>query len=182
MSNDGATLSPVVVVLVVLVGILGLIALDIAADYRAGTSATHVGVEVLVMALCGVGMTALWREYRAQRTLATGLQRDISVVQAEADRWREDARRLLDDLASAVDRQFGEWRLTEAERDVAFALLRGLSHKEVARERETSERTVREQARAVYQKAGLDGRSALAAFFLRDLDPPAGDASPGAHA
>ena len=37
--------------------------------------------------------------------------------------------------------------------------------------RETRERTVREQARAVYRKAGLGGRSELSAFFLEDLLP-----------
>jgi DNA-binding NarL/FixJ family response regulator len=62
----------------------------------------------------------------------------------------------------------------EAELVVAPGLLRGLSHKEIALERDTSERSVRQQARAVYQKAGLAGRSALAAFFLDDvlLVPP----------
>jgi DNA-binding NarL/FixJ family response regulator len=48
-------------------------------------------------------------------------------------------------------------------------LLKGLSHKEIAAVRSTSERTIREQARAVYRKAGLPGRSALSAFFLEDL-------------
>lgn len=38
-----------------------------------------------------------------------------------------------------------------------------------SRRRGTSERTVREQARSAYQKAGLRGRSELAAFFLGDL-------------
>jgi DNA-binding NarL/FixJ family response regulator len=35
-----------------------------------------------------------------------------------------------------------------------------------------SERTVREHARAIYQKAGLTGRAALSAFFLEDLLAP----------
>ena len=51
-------------------------------------------------------------------------------------------------------------------------LLKGLSHKEVADARGTSERTARGQARSVYHKAGLDSRAALSAFFLEDLLPP----------
>ena len=35
--------------------------------------------------------------------------------------------------------------------------------------RATSERTVREQARSVYRKAGVSGRSGLSAYFLEDL-------------
>ena len=48
-------------------------------------------------------------------------------------------------------------------------LLKGFSHKEIATLRQASERTIREQARAVYRKAGLSGRASLAAFFLEDL-------------
>ncbi len=40
--------------------------------------------------------------------------------------------------------------------------------------RESSERTVRQQARAIYGKANLSGRAALSAFFLEDLLLPAG--------
>jgi DNA-binding NarL/FixJ family response regulator len=59
--------------------------------------------------------------------------------------------------------------LTPAEAQVGVLLLKGLSHKEAAEVRNTSERTVREQARSLYRKADLAGRSELAAFFLEDL-------------
>jgi DNA-binding NarL/FixJ family response regulator len=55
---------------------------------------------------------------------------------------------------------------------VAFLLLKGLSLKEVAGVRNTSEKTARVQSMAVYAKAGISGRSELAAFFLEDLLPP----------
>jgi DNA-binding NarL/FixJ family response regulator len=44
-----------------------------------------------------------------------------------------------------------------------------LRHKAIADLRQTSERTVRQQALAVYRKSGLNGRNDLAAFFLEDL-------------
>ena len=59
-----------------------------------------------------------------------------------------------------------------AEREVALLLLKGLSHREIAAVRAVSERTVREQARSLYAKAGLTGRAALSAFFLEDLLAP----------
>ena len=68
-----------------------------------------------------------------------------------------------------MGRQFGRWALTDAERGVALLLLQGLSHKEIASARDTSERTVRQQALAVYRKAGVHSRAELAAFFLRDV-------------
>ena len=48
-------------------------------------------------------------------------------------------------------------------------LLKGLSLREIAQLRDTSERTVREQARSVYRKAGINGRASLSAYFLEDL-------------
>ena len=59
-------------------------------------------------------------------------------------------------------------------------LLKGLSHKEVALARAISDATARQQAVAVYRKAGVAGRSELAAFFLEDLALPAAGQKPGA--
>lgn len=55
---------------------------------------------------------------------------------------------------------------------MALLLLKGLSLKEIATIRAVAERTVREQARSIYSKAGLTGRAALSAFFLEDLLAP----------
>ena len=68
--------------------------------------------------------------------------------------------------------------LTPAEREVALQVLKGLSHKEIAAATGRSERTVRQHAAAAYQKAGLDGRAALAAFFLEGLMLPGREAPP----
>lgn len=62
--------------------------------------------------------------------------------------------------------------LTQTEEGVGMFMLKGLSLEEVADVRETSERTIREQASAIYRKSGLAGRSTLSAFFLADLLPP----------
>jgi DNA-binding NarL/FixJ family response regulator len=90
----------------------------------------------------------------------------------QGQRWRNEARSYLKGLGESIDAQFMRWNLTEAERKVALLLLKGLSSKEVAAVRSTSERTVREQARSIYSKAGLTGRVALSAFFLEDLLAP----------
>ena len=75
-------------------------------------------------------------------------------------------------FSDAIDSQFSQWNLTDAEREVALLLLKGLSLKEIAAIRATTERTIRAQARAVYSKAGLTGRAALSAFLLEDLLAP----------
>ena len=62
-------------------------------------------------------------------------------------------------------KQFDRWKMTQAEIQVGMLMLKGLSHQEIADVRATSERTIREQARAVYRKSGLTSRSELSAFF-----------------
>src|SRR5690606_18367849 len=99
----------------------------------------------------------------------------LRVTEAEAARWRGEARDLLHGLGAALDRQFMRWALSPAEKEVALLLLKGLSHKEVATVRSITEATARQQARAVYKKAGLSGRNDLAAFFLEDLLLPDGN-------
>jgi DNA-binding CsgD family transcriptional regulator len=75
-------------------------------------------------------------------------------------------------LSQAIDEQFDRWQLSPAEKEVGLLLLKGLSHREVAEARSVTEATARQQARAVYKKAGLSGRHDLAAFFLEDLMLP----------
>jgi putative tricarboxylic transport membrane protein len=79
-------------------------------------------------------------------------------------------------VVAAINQEFDAWKLSAAERDVAWFLLKGLPMKEIGRLRGASERTVRQQARAVYGKAELDGRSDLAAHILDRCLAPAGQA------
>ena len=100
------------------------------------------------------------------------LVRDLDVARIQGRQWRDETRALLKGLGEAIDRQFLTWKLTEAERDVGLLILKGLSLREIAAVRLTSERTIRAQARSIYAKAGLSGRAALSAFFLEDLLAP----------
>ena len=62
--------------------------------------------------------------------------------------------------------------MTAAEQEIGLLMLKGLSHKEIATLRDTAEATVRQQAQSIYQKSGLPGKSAFAAYFLEDLFAP----------
>ena len=71
--------------------------------------------------------------------------------------------------------------MTAAEREIGLLILKGLSHKEIAALRATTEATVRQQAQAIYRKANLPGKTAFSAYFLEDLfapDVPIDGASP----
>lgn len=150
-----------------------LIAVDMVADYRSGTAVGHLLTEGFVMALAVAGAASLWRQLRASRRQADQLTVDLAAAKREAERFRADAQEALRGLGEAIDSQFGRWGLTAAEREVGLLLLKGLSHKEVAATRATSETTIRQQALAIYRKSGLRNRSDLSAFFLEDLLLPA---------
>lgn len=129
-------------------------------------------IEIVPFVLTAVGVVLLFQTTSRQRDDQSKLIRELEVARAQGQRWRAEARSHLIGLGEAMEVQFSRWNLTEAEREVALLLLKGLSHKEIAAVRSSSERTVREQARALYAKAGLTGRAALSAFFLEDLIAP----------
>jgi len=129
-------------------------------------------IGIVPVVLTSVGVVLLIRVTQRQREEHLEVIRDLELARAQGRRWRTEARTYLNGLGEAIETQFSRWNLTEAEREVALLLLKGLSLKEVATVRAVSERTVREQARSIYSKAGLTGRAALSAFFLEDLLAP----------
>lgn len=146
--------------------------IDLLMDRPADWLSFHVVFETAMIVGALLMATTLWLGWwRAERSLVE-LRRSLEARGAERDRWRASARLALEGLAEAVDAQFGAWGLTPAEREVALLLLKGYSHKQVAQATGRSERTARQHAAAVYEKAGLAGRAELAAFFLEDLMLP----------
>lgn len=97
-------------------------------------------------------------------------QAEKSKLQAEQS--LEDKRLILKGLGQIIDVQLEKWKLSAAEKEIALFLLKGLSHADIAAIRKTSERTVRQQSLKIYSKAGLKGRTDLAAFFLEDMLSP----------
>lgn len=166
-TDVGSRVAPMAALL--FLAIAALIAVDVAADYGSGSSIEHLLTEGAVMAMSLAGALTLFRQLRSARLEAARLSVDLDAARREAARFREEASALLRGLGEAIDRQFARWELTPAEREVGLLLLKGLSHKEVADARSTSETTIRQQALAVYRKAGLRNRSELSAFFLEDL-------------
>jgi DNA-binding CsgD family transcriptional regulator len=153
--------------------IASLMATDLAIEFRRGVPIALQTFELLIFASALAGIAFQWWKRAEERRR---LDRELAMARAEAHRWNEDAQRwnaeaqvVLQGLGAAIDRQFDRWGLTPAEREVALLQLKGLRHKAIAELRNRSERTVRQQALAVYRKSGLNGRTDLAAFFLEDL-------------
>ncbi len=156
-----------VILVLALVGIASLY--DIAVDLAHGTSVAHLLSEAALLMSSLAVIVWLTLHIRSQkqafeqikREIATAKQRDTAVA-AET----QEARHRLGEM---MRHQFGQWQLTRGEQEVALLMLKGLSFKEIAAVRETHEKTVRQQASAIYRKAGVSGRHAFAAWFIEDF-------------
>jgi DNA-binding CsgD family transcriptional regulator len=162
MSNDVRQNRTTIISIGLFAAVTLLITWDLVFDYSEGASIVHLAVESVLLLVALSGIVVLWRQLRRTR-------QDLAEAIDEADQWRRESRELIRGLAVAIEHQFERWELTKAEAEVGLLMLKGLSHKEIALVRDTSERTIREQARAVYRKSGLSGKSALSAYFLEDL-------------
>jgi DNA-binding NarL/FixJ family response regulator len=76
---------------------------------------------------------------------------------------------LAQHLSKKIAIQSDIWNLSKTEKEIAVLLIKGFSSKEIAAMRNTSEKTVREQASAIYLKAGINNRANLASFFIEDI-------------
>ncbi len=146
-----------------------LMTIDVVDDLIDGVGAGHLALELVVMAAAFAGAVLLAQQWARERRQARAVRARLGRARADADGWRAEAEAALRGLGEALDQQFERWALTPAEREVALLLLKGLSLRDVASVRGTSERTARQQARAVYAKGSLAGRAELSAFFLEDL-------------
>lgn len=135
--------------------VLLVVGADLLSDAGSGAGGFHLGSEGLGTLVAAIGALVFLRRLLAERQ--------------ESATWRAKAEDLLAQTGGSVRDQFVVWELTPAESEVALLLLKGLSLKEAAAVRSTSERTTREQARAVYKKAQVAGRAELAAWFIEDL-------------
>lgn len=160
------------VIIVILAIVAIMVSFDLVTDSQEGVEIWHVLIEgsAGLAALCGI-FYFLKGSFQLQHQLSDSLKENIK-LQKEADEWKVEAKKYIQGLSQSIDVQLSKWGLSAAEKEVALLLLKGLSLKEIAAVRDTTEKTARVQSIAIYSKSGLAGRSELAAFFLEDLLQP----------
>lgn len=175
--GESARLRVLLVAALLVIAVGGSI--DLILDRPTTWRSFHVVFEIAMVVAALVIAVVFWVGWqRAARSVAT-LERSLEARDAERERWRREAGSARQEFARAIERQFASWELTRTEREIAFLLLEGHGHKQIAARTGRSERTVRQHAVAIYAKSGLGGRAELAAFFLEGLLP---ERPPAAHA
>lgn len=117
---------------------------------------------IFSLGFIGVLFAALFVQRHLNRRRQENLQ--ASLLSAE-----DQLEKKLTGATGHIEDEFTKWKLTDSEIEIGWMLLKGLSFKEIAKARGTSERTVRQQARSIYAKSGLSSRSDLAAYFFEDF-------------
>jgi putative tricarboxylic transport membrane protein len=100
------------------------------------------------------------------------LQDNLNRIESENQLNKEKLAEKINGISQHIEQEFVKWQLTVTEKEIALMLLKGLTFKDIAKARCKSERTVRQQAGAIYAKSSLANRSDLAAYFLEDFMTP----------
>lgn len=159
-------------VVIILSFVSAMVTFDLLNDSNEGVVKWHMIVEASAGIVALMGIFYFLRGSFTLRHKLSASIRENKNLRAEAEEWQMEAHKYIQGLAESIDLQLSKWNLSQAEKEVALLLLKGLSLKEIADIRNTSEKTARAQSTSVYSKSGLSGRSELAAFFLEDLLQP----------
>lgn len=73
------------------------------------------------------------------------------------------------EVHEVIEAQFGEWRLSPAEHDIAMFLVKGLGTQEIADMRGNAEGTVKAHFAAIFRKAGVHSRAELLSVLIDRL-------------
>ena len=119
--------------------------------------------------LCAALIVLIMVIRKKNRLREKALEEHLRVVEKEKQEAKEKLEEKLNSVSKHIENEFAGWGLTTAEKEIALMLLKGLTFKEIAEIRCKSERTVRQQAGAIYSKSGLANRSDLSAYFLEDF-------------
>ena len=157
-----------IIMLLLTVVVAGTFA-DVVYDYHEGASVGHLIVEVVLfitsLILIAILSLGIWQQSRSNRRLKEELN---SLVELRHQQPPEVVA-VRHNLAKVLQHQFESWQLTDTEKEVGMFLIKGLSFKEIAAVRNTLEKTVRQQASAIYRKAGVSGRHEFSAWFIEDF-------------
>lgn len=151
-------------------------AFDLLSDIQYHAPMLHIMIECTMLLACMLSAIILFKGFSLVSKNAIGyFETKIQTSTQEAEKWQAEHQKIMRGLSEKIQWQFQQWQLSKSEIDIGFLLIKGYSLQEIADIRQTSERTVREQARHIYAKAQVTSRNELSAFFLEDLLPPISD-------
>lgn len=148
-------------------------ALDIVHDISLAEGYAHIIFETIVfflgMLLNLFFVHRITHSFQKLQDSHRSIETVLKTSEEENLSLKEEKRKFKEGLSRVIESQLKEWHLSPSEVEIGFLLLKGLSNKEIAEVRQTSESTVRLQCSSIYRKSNLGSRSELAAFFMEDM-------------
>ncbi len=157
------------VLTVALMCIIALKCMDLYIDFSEDLELIHIIQESVLILISSGLFLFLIIDIRQRSNALKALRDDLELSNNKVSQMSEELKRSKRDFFAAVQEQFERWQLTPSEKEVGLFLLKGLSLNEIAELRQTSEKTIRHQASAVYKKSDCTGRHELAAFFFEEM-------------
>jgi DNA-binding NarL/FixJ family response regulator len=155
--------------LLILISFVIFFVIDLYIDLNEGVGIDHIWHEFIFLFLAmGAAIYQAWSVFKTEEELKI-TRNELLETKNSYKVWQTKSRSSAQELRRMIDQQFEEWELSQSEKEIALFLIKGLSMKEIADLRKTSDTTVRQQASVIYKKSSTSGRQELAAFFLEDI-------------
>lgn len=143
--------------------------IDLYIDYSADINKWHLVQELTLIVVASSVFIVLVFEMISRAKAVTQLKQEINASKTRNRQVSAELEIARRDFLSAITAEFLRWELTPSEQEVCLFILKGFSISEIAALRNTSEKTIRHQASAIYRKSKCHGRYELAAYFFETL-------------
>jgi DNA-binding NarL/FixJ family response regulator len=163
MQSKESVLILIFIILVIASGV------DLLSDFSENAELSHVIKEAVIVVISLIAIAWLLLDMRRQAAEIMLLREEISAIKVPEQKPNKEILEAKKNLSHVISRQFDDWKLSNSEKEVGWLLLKGLSLREIAMLRNTLEKTVRQQASAIYKKAGINGRHTFSAWFIEDI-------------
>lgn len=163
MINRARTLERKATAMTVVVALQALATLFFLVDFAGDVAGGGFGRHLLIEGVAALALLAavVLGAFHLRSLILSARQDEIAVAMARGA------------ATELIQLRFAQWKLTNAEADVALFALKGCDVHDIAELRRAAPGTVRAQLAKVYAKAGVSSQSSLIALFLEELIDPA---------
>lgn len=161
---------------ILVIAVFATSAIEVVSEFSAGQSLAAMWDDMLWIAVSAGCVLYYLHERRMSSKEIDELRNNLENARGKLVKVDTHSKEIANQYRAVMQKQFCAWKLSASEQDIVISMLKGLTFREIAGLRETREKTVRQQASAVYRKAGVSSRSELTAWFFEEmLDPPTVD-------
>jgi DNA-binding CsgD family transcriptional regulator len=156
-----------------LIGIFLLVVLKISLNILTGANIFNIFfdlvLELAILGLVIMMVNFVWKYFRDEEQTREIIRHDLEATKKIAQAFEKKSQGLVKEFQSYVHHEFNQWQLSQSEKEISLLILEGLSSKDMSQKRFTSERTIRNQCAAIYQKSKLAGKNDFCAYFLKEF-------------